>query len=252
MAAVAALLLGACTDGSEPGSLVMGDPATPSAPPPPDPLAGAPAPRSCFNLSGSQTQALTNASTPVDCYSRHTTLTYYVGLFPADSLAPIRSVARRGCRRNVRTQLDLTPQQLRSSVLDLVWFQPSTTQWSAGARWYRCDLLARNPSGDSLKRLPDGSSPFTDGIPDNLFRCIRDNDGSAVQVTCDRPHDYRWAGSFPAKGRPYPKNEETALALADGPCSRLTGTRDWYVTWPSRTAWAQGERQLDCFKQTSS
>ncbi len=252
VAAVAALLLGACTERPERQTVVVGDPATPSESPPPDPLAGAPALRSCFNLSAAQAQALTNTSTPVDCYSEHTTLTYHVGQFEVTSLAPTRSVARRGCQRHVRTQLGLTPRQLRASVLDVVWFQPSTTQWSAGARWYRCDLLARNPQGDGLKPLPDGPSPFTAGLPDGLTRCIRDDDGSAVHVTCDRPHDYRWAGSFRATGKRRPATDEAALAVAEGPCSRLTGTTDWYVTWPSELAWTQGDRQLDCFRRTRS
>jgi hypothetical protein len=250
-AAVAALLLSGCNDGSTAERpLVMGDVATATTAPL-DPLAGAPALNSCFNLSASQARAGTNASTPVDCYSPHTAFTFHVGQFRRGALSSDPLAAKRGCKRRVGEALDLGAKQLRSSVLEWVWFEPSTAQWSAGARWYRCDLVAWNAKQSHLKKLPSGTSPFYDGIPDDLFRCIRDNNGSGVQVTCDRPHDYRWTGSFKARGK-RPLDDDAAVALARQHCAEITGTPDWYVTWPSELNWSSGDHTMDCYRETSS
>jgi Septum formation len=246
-----ALMLSGCQDNGSDTTAVMGAVATPSTPPE-DPLAGAPAQSSCHRMTADGALAPTETAAPVDCDSRHTAVTFHVGLFAEGTVAFEDDVVGRGCMTGLLRTLDITRRQLEGSLISWVWFEPTTAQRSAGARWFRCDLVAWNFDETRLLPLPSGSTPFASGLPDDFQRCLALTSGDVARpVTCDRSHDYRWAGSFRAKVRKSP-DRDAALRLAGKPCARMTGQTDgWYITWPADESWARGNHTITCYRRTT-
>jgi len=252
VAAIAAgllVLVSGCSEGTGQADATMGDPATGSASPSQDPQAGTPTVNACYRMTYAQTQAATVGTPPVDCDGDHTTITYHVGSFPDDAAASDPQQVREECSAHLANGLGLSRKELASSVLDWVWFEPTTDQWSAGARWFRCDAIAE--SEGRLERLPAGTPPiFTDGVPDAFFRCVDDRNARGRYVTCDQPHDYRWVGSFRAKGGPaYPTRK--AFEKQGRSCYRFTDDGAYWVTWPLEPGWDNGEREMNCYKQVA-
>lgn len=251
-ALVAALLLplAGCETDATGGTGVIGDPAT-AASSEPDPLAGAPEVGVCYDMTRSDAAAVTHEAPGVSCTGPHTSMTYHVGQFPTDSSIADTEGASRGCERHLPEGLGLTAREVKSSILTWIWFEPTTEQWSAGARWYRCDVIAQRGNG-SLKPLPSAGSPFfPNGVPDDYFRCMQERGEEGVPVTCDKPHGYRWAGTFEGTGKTRPKRARL-LEQANQHCYSITGTSSWWVTWPSADAWASGDREMACYRATSS
>jgi len=251
-ALVAALLVlvAGCSDDTSGTTAYVGSPATDTHSPEPDPLAGAPALEVCYAMSRSAADAVTNDGPEVACSQPHTSMTYHLGAFPPGADVSDPEVASRGCRQNLAEGVGLSAKKARSSILTYIWFEPSAEQWAAGARWYRCDVIAQSGDGP-FKPLPQSTPFFPGGVPDEFFRCIRGGSEEGTQVTCDRAHGYRWAGSFEGTGDRRPRRAGL-LAQAEKHCYDLTGTRSWWVTWPSADQWASGDREMDCFKQTRS
>lgn len=247
---VAALLLplAGCESDASGGAGVIGAPATSTASEP-DPLAGAPEVGICYDMTRSEAAAVTHDAPGVSCSGPHTSMTYHLGHFPAASSIADPDRASRGCERALPRGLGLSPREVRSSILTWIWFEPSTEQWSEGARWYRCDVIAQRGNG-SFKALPSAGPPlFAGGVPDDYFRCMRDRGEEGVPVTCDKAHGYRWAGTFEGKGKQRPKRARL-LEQADQHCYSITGTSSWWVTWPSADSWASGDREMACYRQT--
>ena len=227
----------------------MGGPASSTATPEADPLAGAPSVDACYKMNIAKTEAQTNNSTPVECYSDHTTLTYHVGTFPDDALEADPEVMAEECQKRLGAAMGLTKKQLVSSIFEPIYFEPTTTQWSSGARWYRCD--ARAESGGKLRLMPTGSTPVLyDGVPDEFTRCVDNRSGQGLYVTCNKGHDYRWAGYFQAKGgKTYPSRAN--FEKQGKGCYKFTDNGAYWVTWPLQPAWDTGNRDMNCYKKTT-
>jgi hypothetical protein len=244
------VLLSGCNEDAGPGDAAMGGPASSTATPEADPLAGAPSVDACYKMNIAKTVAATNNSNPVDCYADHTTLTYSVGTFPDDAVEADADVLAKECQKRLGTAMGLTKKQLVSSIFEPIYFEPTTTQWSSGARWYRCD--ARAESGGKLRLMPSGSTPVLyDGVPDEFTRCVDNRSGQGLYVTCNKPHDYRWTGYFQAKGssKTYPSRanfEEQGKG-----CYKFTDNGAYWVTWPLEPGWSAGDRDVNCYKKTT-
>ena len=248
---VAALVLplGGCESDASGGTAVIGDPATSAASPEPDPLAGAPEVGACYDMTRSEAGAVTHEAPGVSCSGPHNTMTYHVGGFPTNASFPDSEGASRACERNLPQGVGLSAKEVKSSILTWIWFEPSTEQWSAGARWFRCDVVAQRDNG-TFKPLPSAAAPFFPaGVPDEYFRCMRERGEEGVPVTCDQAHGYRWAGTFEGKGKTRPK-QARLLEQANQHCYSITGTTSWWVTWPSADSWASGDREMACYKAT--
>jgi len=252
-ALVAALLLplAGCGIGSSGPTAVVGEPASSTASIEPDPLAGAPVVGSCYEMTRRAAAAVTNDGPDISCTEPHTSMTYHVGRFATDSVVADSETARRGCQTNLAKGVGLTSTEVKSSILTFIWFEPSTAEWSAGSRWYRCDVIAEQGSG-VFKPLPSAGPPFfSGGVPDDFFRCMQERGEKGVPVTCDKAHGYRWAGTFEGKGKRRP-SEAKLLEQAEQRCYDITGTSSWWVTWPSTDSWASGDREMVCYKETIS
>lgn len=246
------LLLAGCSDSEpEPLSGVMGAAVSPSpTEPSQDPLAGAPLDGACYRMSFARTESRTNDSKPVDCYDDHTTMTYHVGRFSKDTVVSDYAKVQKKCQGKFREATGLDRGEQLSSVLRWAWFEPTTAQWAAGARWFRCDVIA--VSQNRMKLLPSGGAPlFHDDLEDKYLRCIRRNGEEGVHVTCDKPHQYRWAGFFTVPDKKYP-GRERVMALADEKCPSIVNTQSWWITWALESAWEAGERRVSCFTNTTS
>lgn len=254
------MLVAGCGDDESPSQLdaAMGPSATPPAPVL-DPLAGAPTAGSCYAMSQAQSVAQTNTSKPVsDCYESHNAATYHVGLFPKNTTSSDPAKVKRVCQNQLAKATGLTQGQLLGSVLEWIWFEPTTTQWSAGARWFRCDMVARKDN--RLALLPETDyleGAFSDGMPDKYARCIRtgpdkDGDGEpdAIYVTCEKKHEYRWAGFHKIPGKKYP-GDAKLNDIAQAQCPGIAGTGNWWATWPLKGWWDEGEHRMSCYKNTS-
>jgi hypothetical protein len=252
-ALVAGLLLVLAGCGGDDGGTTpatMGGPASSTATPEADPLAGAPATDACYKMKYSTAQAATNNSNPVNCYDDHTTVTYYVGQFPEDAAASDPEQVRTDCSSRLADAVGLTKKQLKSTVFDWVWFEPTTSQWAAGARWFRCDAVAE--SAGRLKKLPSGSNPIITGdVEDNYVRCVDNRNGQGLYVTCEKPHDYRWAGVFQAKGSDAKYPSRAQFEKQGKGCYKFTDNGAYWVTWPLQPGWEAGERDMNCYRKTS-
>lgn len=244
------VLLAGCSNDSPGSTAYVGEPATGTASSEPDPLAGVPSLGTCYEMTRSAAAAVTNDGPEVDCAEPHTSMTYHVGQFPSGSDVSDPDVASRDCRESLADGVGLSSSEARSSILTFIWFEPSTEQWAAGARWYRCDVIAEQGSG-RFKPLPQSTPFFPDGVPDDFFRCMRQRGEEGIPVTCDKAHGYRWAGTFEGRGAVRPRQAKL-LDQANEHCYDITGTTSWWVTWPSADAWANGNRTMDCFRRTRS
>jgi len=255
---VVAVLLTATACSSEPDEGSAPEPSASSTSPQdsgsPSPSATAPAftepeKGECRNLSAEDVPPRSNDTEPVDCSRRHTALTFLVGTYPArfERLTrQARVFASHRCGKAWRDAIGIEPTDLPLTVLSFGFFSPTEKEWNAGARFFRCDLLAYDDT--DLIALPGkGRLPLLAGtVPDALARCITDGN---QQLPCSRPHDYRAVGTRELLGSSssYPTRADF-LARAGRFCPPLTGTSRWWATWPSEESWTAGARLMTCYR----
>jgi len=219
-----------------------------AASPPPDPETGRPHAGVCRQLRAVEPGAISSELAEVDCDSAHTAYTYYVGRFEPDVEHVDHDLAGRTCRKQMVATLRVRPARLEGTVLANIWFRPSKELWDDGARWFRCDLVAADFTGDRLLPLPAGTPAYRPRLPDEVARCIRQvGAGGSRFVTCSRPHDYRWAGSAEAGVGRRP-GEDRARSIAEQRCMRFVGEGRFWFTWPTPGAWARGDRTVNCYR----
>lgn len=209
-----------------------------------------PRPGLCYDLAADEAQLALSDEEPVPCDRRHTSYTTHVGFFGEDATAVDRPLAERACRRALLQALGISAARLEGTVLQAIWFQPSRRQWDRGARWFRCDLVARTPDGTRTLPLPPGRPPYRPRVPDMVTPCVAPQAGSTF-VTCDRPHEYRWAGSFELAGVATRPGEDEVGRIARVRCEPFlrTGETFWF-SWPGARAWEAGDRTVECYRQT--
>ena len=252
--ALVAMLLAGC-------GLTAGHAATPTSAPPPSPFV--PAAGACHPTVEPIVRRSTYA--PVDCARSHRAETAYVGTFtgpdadrstPPPSDSDATKNAFRGCDPEATKYLGA---DWRSGLLTIQIVVPGADDWSAGSRWYRCDLVTWDRLGDrgvavehtgSLRGEFTRTSPLAHG-------CFnQDKDKNFVPLPCTKPHRFEYVGIWTAP-------EETYRSVADHPdpvyerCRTLVGayTRNaefgrnsgvWYQL-PTPGAWTLGDHGVRCF-----
>lgn len=249
------LLLTACSGGSDHKAPVKkvdtdGDgkvdtPVTKVTELPPDPRFGMPQVGQCHAMTRAQSRTPVATTTAIPCRRRHTTVVAYVGLVrkAITSRTPIakrQKVARRLCQPAFNRAAGGTPADRATTLLTWTFFTPAAAQVERGARWVRCDVLAR--SGKQLVPLPPAAPLLKAGIPEPLRVC---QTGAGLDVSCGRPHQFRVDKVFRVAGAAYP--DLTAFTLtARTRCEQLTGRPGGYWQPPSRPGWASGDRFVRC------
>jgi Septum formation len=149
-----------------------------------------------------------------------------------------------------------------TSIVGLAYFLPDRQQLSAGARWYRCDLVIGGQDGLALQRLPAHVENLLAGrVPDSLRACRTAPDfTSGREVPCSQPHVLRAVGTFPLPDKgSYPSRATLQAASAKG-CRGVikrwmhgrTDAGDAFQ-WPDRTGWeVQGDHSATCWTVTMS
>jgi len=212
----------------------------------------------CYNYTFAQANTASASPTvAVSCFARHTAVTFYVGTVSGSAarsstptaIAVVLQVAQV-CNLRLSSSLGSTVRLTRAFPANQV-FVPTAAQWSAGARFYRCDADLAS-SNTSLAAIPSNFIPViktSTGV--SRYRwCLTTR---AATTSCAATHYYSaitWV-SLGTATAPYPGAAVTtrrAESLCVGAISRLVKRRfAWYSVWPSSVNWAYGLRSATCF-----
>jgi hypothetical protein len=223
--------------------------AEPDDEPAPDPGFEAAKVGECHRMTPPQSRASVSTSPPVSCKGNHNTVVAYVGFLPRaitpkTPLVQRRSLGKRFCEPAYRKVVGGTLTDRATSILTWTLFTPGQAQLERGARWVRCDVLAR--SGNQLVPLPPGQPLLQSGVPEQLRIC---QDTAGVDISCARPHAYRVEGVYRVVGDDYPVAPAYTL-VARGRCQELTGKVGGFWQPPSRAGWQAGDRFIRCLAPT--
>ncbi len=251
-----ALLMAGCGGKDEPGAQGTKEPSkdgeTSSGPDKPaaDPGFQIPQAGQCYRMKARASRASVAAGTRVNCRGQHNTVIAYVGyvpkaVTPQTPLAQRRALGKRLCEPALRRQAGGTLADRATSILTWTLFTPGQAQLERGARWVRCDVLAR--SGNQLIALPAGRPLLRQGIPEALRVCQTD---SGADVSCSVPHAFRVAAVFRETGQGYP-DPTTYTPVARDRCKELMGKYGGFWQPPSREGWRAGDRFIRCLAPTA-
>lgn len=285
IALTATLFAGACSDvgdvaGAEPTQTTTTSPATPTSPepttteptatPPPEPKQPTPVAQECRRLPRSEA-LLAVALRPgraVPCVKAHNAQTYFVGRLDDAS----RRAAQRGdrariyaqasgrCRRHLIDWLGGGGGDLALSQFMFVVGVPSADDLAAGARWLRCDAVARRTlrSFLLLPRTTEGILATAKAAQFHI--CVKGDIEKAKTVVCRLPH--RWRGATAVRLG----STEAVFPGGNVVTARMRSTCETQVRnylgttsafsygWirPTRALWKRGERYGVCFANLSS
>lgn len=222
----------------------------------------------CYDYKANDTKAEAAGAPAVDCGTKHTAQTYWVGTLPdsfgnpAKASGAARLAATKPCTTAaVHQAVGLNDRAMPSRFQTIEVF-PSKPQWQAGERWVRCDVILRGGPGftrfaGSAAELVAASSAdhfdfCTAGVPGSRTRtaypCTKPNKNwimvSDVRLGKDNA---RFPGprSIERKGR-------AACKAAGKPYSQGKKFYAWWGIWPTAAGWRQGERTVQCFVPLSA
>jgi len=222
----------------------------PSYEPAPDPGYQAPKVGQCYRLSDAQSRASVVSRPKVKCGGKHTTVVSHVGYLPKPvtprtPLAKRQALGKRLCEPAYRRYVGGTVADRATSLLTWTLFTPGQAQLQRGARWVRCDVLAR--SGDQLVPLPEGRPLLEQGVPEQLRIC---QDDTGADVSCSQPHAFRVEAVYQASGG-YP-SAPAYTPVARTRCQELMKKFGGYWQPPSRRGWNGGDRFVRCLSATTA
>jgi hypothetical protein len=165
---------------------------------------------------------------------------------PKAPLAKRQALGTRVCAPAYRRYVGGTLADRATSILTWTLFTPGQSQLERGAKWVRCDVLAR--SGDQLIPLPNGDQPLKAGVPEDLRVCQTD---TGADISCARAHAFRVEAVFRAVGQAYP-DPARYTAIARDRCKELMGKYGGYWQPPSKSGWNAGDRFIRCLSAKQS
>ncbi|HEY0949521.1 septum formation family protein [Nocardioides sp.] len=260
------LALTGCSEDAEPAADRSPTPTpTTSAPDPPVATAApVPAERTCYRLAYDEAVAPTADQEPVDCQTRHTSVTYAVGrldnvvdghLLAVDA-DRVQAQVAAACPERLAPFVGGTREDRQLSMLRAVWFTPSVEESDAGAAWFRCDVVAL--AG------PDRLAPLTGrvaGVLDDpagrerYGMCGTAQPGTKgfERVVCSAKHSWRAIAVVPLAGDAYP-GEKSVRAAGEDPCSDAGAAAadsaldyEWGYEWPTAEQWGSGQHYGRCW-----
>ena len=197
---------------------------------------------------------------PRPCGRPHTAQTFLVGRLDlvqdghrlaVDSPAVQARPASR-CDEGLARHLRADPRELRLSMAQAVWFTPTVRDASAGADWFRCDVVVV-AAPEELLRLPRRTAGM--GTPDAMAMCATAEPGTRgfTRVVCSRRHSWRAVSTVDLPGRRVPP-PPVAAARMDEPCRAAARARasdpldfEWAQESPTREQWKAGQRYGICW-----
>ncbi len=267
LAAALAAGLAGCSGGDEPsaGSTAPTAPTGTSASPPPTATpVPAPEDRACYRLAYDEAVAPTTDQEPVDCGTRHTSMTFAVGRL--DTVADghllavdadrVQAQVAAACPERLASFVGGSRADRRLSMLRAVWFTPSVEESDAGASWFRCDLVAL-AAEDALAPLTGRLAGVLDDPAgrDRYGMCGTARPGTAgfERVVCSADHSWRAIAVVPLPDGGYPGRDRVRQAGED-PCRDAGAAAadsaldyQWGYEWPSAEQWDGGQHYGRCW-----
>lgn len=215
--------------------------------PAPDPGYGIAAVGDCHRMTAAQSLASVDSSPQVSCRKGHTSVVAYVGYLPRPitpdtPLAKRRALGKRLCEPAYQRLVGGTLADRATSILTWTLFTPGQADLERGARWVRCDVVAR--SGDQLVRLPAGQQLLAQGVPEQLRICQSEG---GIDVSCAERHTFRVEAVYRAVRQAYPA-AAAYTPIARARCQQLLGASGGYWQPPSQEGWAAGDRFIRCLR----
>jgi hypothetical protein len=266
LGAVALMMSGCGRPPGVDGNLTNNWPAMPEAKVP------VPADHACYRVFGTNPDLFSQPRDPVDCTAQHEVETVHVGTFsgadanrdsPPPAGGPVRRKAYEDCAASARTFLG---DDWRTGRLWLYLTVPQDKHWQAGARWYRCDLVAFRDVDGHLPDVPTGSlRGALSGARPYGVGCLKVTVAngavqSMVAADCATAHNGEFAGVYEAPDTPYPSDAGARSAMSNKGClstiAKFAGVPDdanvryrtGYITYGfGAPQWALGNRGVRCY-----
>lgn len=258
---LAAMLVG-CSDPKPPAASPSPSRSASSTVPSPTAVAAPrPVKDGCHLLSYAQAVAPVAGDTDVACRKRHTSQTYKIGrlslvsqghLLAVDSPS-VQDAVASSCTSLLGAHVGGSPEDLRLSMVQAVWFTPSVEEAAAGADWFRCDVVALATTG-RLAPLPRSSEGLV-GSSDRFAMCgtASPDAASFERVPCAAKHSWVAVSSVPLTGKTYPSasaaSEQMESACRAAARDRAEDPLDftWSEERPSKDQWDAGQRYGICW-----
>lgn len=215
----------------------------------------------CYYYPGST--KISSDAPAVPCDSTHTAQTYWVSSLPdsfgvpAKASAAARRSATVACTPAAINSFTGMPQRTLPSRFDTFAIFPSASQWAAGDRTVRCDVVLRN--GAKLVTLTQPAAAVVSSTSqEQLNYCTpaEPNANSPYAGICNNPKknfikllakDLGKAGSkFPGYATVERKVTKMCQALGRKYKGNVPYPGYWGI-WPTAAGWAKGDRAAQCF-----
>ena len=219
----------------------------------------------CYRLSPRDVARPSSATAPVPCTSAHTAQTFAIGTLPAGTgsaydAAGHGAFVHARCQRAFEQFLGADESLTLRIQLSWAWFRPSERGWSAGARWYRCDVVGGTTAATAYAALPvTARGLFGARPPEQWLTCAA---GPTVlrgrRLPCSQPHDWRAVTTIKLGGAadPYPGDRLVQVRSRDY-CSDSVGAWANYpvdyefgYTYFHEAEWRAGNRRSVCWART--
>ena len=220
----------------------------------------------CHDVDAAAVDAPSDDSKPVDCSAKHTAQTFYVGELDKDATKDtayddkgLGAQVAKVCAPRFRSFTGATDSLALRTVVTWAWWRPSEDAWKAGARWFRCDVVARS-SADALAPLPRTTKGLLLGIPPAKWMVCADGAkvADAPRVACTQKHTWRAvsAVSIGKQRDRWPGSRLVEVRSRDF-CSDWVGAwtnysldYEYAYTWFGKDDWTSGNRLSVCWAQT--
>jgi len=209
----------------------------------------------------------TNDTETVPCGEEHTAETFAVGTFPREVAKGAEPGDRRlgayiydTCSKRFERFLGGDESMVMRSLLTWAWFRPSSEEWDAGARWYRCDAVGGTEQSAELRALPRTAEGLLGGRPaDKWMTCaVGETVAGSEKVPCSQAHNWRAVTTIKVGGEKddYPGDRVVEARTRDY-CSDSVGAwmnypvdYEFGYTYFHKAEWQAGNRRSICWART--
>jgi hypothetical protein len=223
-----------------------------------DAASGKPSVGECRQLTTSQIAAASDTSAPIACSNAHNDRVIAVPNLPTgvswsdlSTSAKLIATATKLCYPALRHTLGQTDLVRNRSAYTFLFFEPTSRQRNAGARWMRCDLALQQ--GATYAHLPTDHVPALSGsrLPDKVARCLVAVSGQYLTTPCKAAHVYRATGSFTIAAKRYPGRKQL-LSIGRSKCPAMVSTdTSFRFTWNPKPVWnLVHDRVMVCYSHT--
>lgn len=226
----------------------------------------APSVGECRMLTADDVAQPANSTNPIDCDQPHTAQTILVSTFSSkfDTAAygdPVVSrAAYVSCSKAFRRYLGADESLSLRTVLSWAWFRPTETEWAAGDRRFRCDLVGGGEQSQDYVTLPRSAKKLLAGRPDDKWMVCASGPtvAGSVKVPCSEPHSWRAVTTIKL-GEPddaYPGDRVAEVRTKEFCSDSVSAWLNYPVqfdfgfTWFRKAEWQAGNRRSICWAKT--